>query len=238
MFGDGLQTIEMRCLNRIVVLAGANGAGKTRLLNRIATTGLKIDSRMKGMELDSPTQNLNAVMFVSKNTELIDPANLKIAELSSLAERAETLGANHLVQTTLPYIHRVQNQWREATHPHNPSSELREAKERSYTELQILIKAALGVELSRDQNGNATLFGRPIAQCRLSDGQVALLQWCVALHAQGLSLTEQILLMDEPENHLHPEALIATIERIIAANSQGQIWIATHSVPLIAFSLR
>jgi SAM-dependent methyltransferase len=40
--------------------------------------------------------------------------------------------------------------------------------------------------------------------------------------------------MDEPENHLHPEAMISTIDRIIDANDKGQIWIATHSVPLIA----
>jgi hypothetical protein len=40
--------------------------------------------------------------------------------------------------------------------------------------------------------------------------------------------------MDEPENHLHPESMISTVERIIEANSGGQLWIATHSVPLVA----
>jgi AAA domain, putative AbiEii toxin, Type IV TA system/Methyltransferase domain len=100
--------------------------------------------------------------------------------------------------------------------------------------LRTLICAVLGEELKRDFDNNPTLFGRPIFQAVLSDGQKALLQWCIALHAQKTKLADLILLMDEPENHLHPESMISTVERIIQSNTNGQIWIATHSVPLIA----
>jgi hypothetical protein len=40
--------------------------------------------------------------------------------------------------------------------------------------------------------------------------------------------------MDEPENHLHPSVIINTIERIRKCVTNGQIWIATHSIPLLA----
>jgi hypothetical protein len=69
----------------------------------------------------------------------------------------------------------------------------------------------------------------------LSEGQQALLLWAVALHSQGVKVRDAILTMDEPENHLHPEAMIATLRRIIDANPGGQLWVATHSVPLVAF---
>jgi SAM-dependent methyltransferase len=67
----------------------------------------------------------------------------------------------------------------------------------------------------------------------LSDGQKVLLQLAVAVHPtrdeKGV-----VLVMDEPENHLHPAALIMILDRIQAAMANAQIWIATHSVPLIA----
>jgi hypothetical protein len=41
--------------------------------------------------------------------------------------------------------------------------------------------------------------------------------------------------MDEPENHLHPSILVELIEKIRTYNQKGQIWIATHSIPLISY---
>jgi hypothetical protein len=43
-----------------------------------------------------------------------------------------------------------------------------------------------------------------------------------------------ILLLDEPEVHLHPSVLIDVVGRLRAANPNGQVWIATHDVPLLA----
>jgi SAM-dependent methyltransferase len=44
-------------------------------------------------------------------------------------------------------------------------------------------------------------------------------------------LTEVIILLDEPENHLHPKALLDVVLRL--SEQAAQVWIATHSVPLI-----
>jgi hypothetical protein len=42
------------------------------------------------------------------------------------------------------------------------------------------------------------------------------------------------LLLDEPENHIHPAAIIEVIETLIEKIPDGQIWVATHSVSLLA----
>ena len=47
-------------------------------------------------------------------------------------------------------------------------------------------------------------------------------------------MDELILFLDEPENHLHPSVINETIDRILKLIPNGQIWISTHSIPLIA----
>jgi predicted ATPase len=79
-------------------------------------------------------------------------------------------------------------------------------------------------------DANATVFGKPLTDSGLSDGQKVHIQFAVALHAQKGRLDNTVFIMVEPENHLHPSALI---EFEVANNSQ--FWIATHSVPLLAY---
>ncbi len=148
---------------------------------------------------------------------------------------AESPGVETLSGVALAYIRRAQDLWWNSTHPNCTESEaIRKDKVTSYLALQSLIQTVLGDTLDFDNDFNPTLFGKPIFKASLSDGQRALLLWCIALHAQGGKLNELILVMDEPETHLHPEAMISMIERIIDANPNGQLWIATHSAPLIA----
>lgn len=103
-----------------------------------------------------------------------------------------------------------------------------------YRQLNTLVKRFIGVELDRDLDDHATLYGYPLGTAPLSDGQKILLQFCVAIHAQAEKLSELIVLMDEPENHLHPGAMLDAIEQIQPALTNGQLWIATHSIPLLA----
>ena len=43
-----------------------------------------------------------------------------------------------------------------------------------------------------------------------------------------------VFILDEPENHLHPSALIEFLNRVAEVATNAQFWIATHSVPLLA----
>jgi len=73
-----------------------------------------------------------------------------------------------------------------------------------------------------------------LGKSNLSDGQKILLQLCLAIHCQEESLDDLILFLDEPENHLHPSVLIQTINKLIERTKNGQIWISTHSIPLLS----
>jgi len=47
-------------------------------------------------------------------------------------------------------------------------------------------------------------------------------------------LENSVILIDEPELHLHYEITSKVIDRILKLNTNGQIWIATHNVALVS----
>lgn len=232
---DGLAPIAMRQLRRIVLLSGPNGSGKSRMLTRVQNGGQPSHRANWGRGFQFEGTQIAPVQFVSKNLALSDPAAMTAKDALAKANSAETPGANHLASSALAYIQRVQTHAWNASHQDSPETDsVKRQKVENYKSLCDMVETVLGVQLGSNLDNIVTLFGKPIAEAALSDGQRALLQWCAALHAQGAKLQELVLLMDEPENHLHPESMISTIERIVDANRNGQVWIATHSVPLIA----
>lgn len=81
------------------------------------------------------------------------------------------------------------------------------------------------------------LFGQPFASAALSEGQRVLLCWAILLLRQEGHYKRNVVLIDEPEVYLHPDACaraIESLERLLGKD--GQIWIATHSLPLIAWA--
>ena len=101
-------------------------------------------------------------------------------------------------------------------------------------ELRVLLRDFLDAELEWDDKLDPMIFGRSMSDPGLSRGQQILLQIALSLFFQNGKRDELILLLDEPENHLHPAALVKALDKIREACSNAQIWIATHSVPLLA----
>lgn len=299
--GNGLEDIKMKRLGDVVILAGKNGSGKTRILgtifwqfgkkptmdeitintqqkndntthkNNCETRILEIESKgvnsslEEGAELDrlkmevidvtnriKNNQNVldwdfiktdvslesgrySSVHFVPKEIELTPPDEHDKKNLHNHANSLDELGTHKLKVGTLAKIQVIQNRWFNASHPDfTTSDEERKQAEEEYNNLRNVIKVFFGEELGRDLNGDVTLFGFPIGYAKLSDGQKILLQLCVAIYSQGSKLENLILILDEPENHLHPSILIEFIETLRKTIKNGQIWIATHSIPLLA----
>jgi AAA domain, putative AbiEii toxin, Type IV TA system len=69
---------------------------------------------------------------------------------------------------------------------------------------------------------------------RLSDGEQQVL--ALMYFARRTSATGGILLIDEPELHLHPSLQQALIEVLRQMSARAQVWIATHATKLIAAS--
>lgn len=277
----GLGSIKMDRLGRVVVLAGKNGAGKTRLFDRLEnwTTGNRwpfsslyevknafrsqfgfngsFATDAKDWLLKEFASNMDALRptlaagfydlefdeadkptfapFVPKQVKLENPETLNKRDFLNRAGQAEKLGIGNLHTTALARVQQLQDRWWNATHQASTvNKEEREKAVDRYQKLNSLIARFVGTELERDLDDRATLYGYPIGTAPLSDGQKILLQFCVSIHAQADKLSELIVLMDEPENHLHPGAMLDAIDQIQPALSNGQLWIATHSIPLLA----
>ena len=300
---DGLETIKMDKLSKVVLIAGKNGSGKTRILNKIFNTlSLKpiasrlvtsvqetkdytnsiqsykqeisqlenqlttafgdsitdIESKLQNykgtverwenaltnclyeqhwdfIETDIQSDKYSFVKFVPKNLILQDCNSYSKSQIISDASTLDSVGIDNLPRGTFAKIQVIQDRWFNSTHQHSEATDDEKAKAVSdYEKLQLLIDIFLNTRITRTINDEATLFGFPMGQSNLSDGQKILLQFCMALYSQEASLKDLILVLDEPENHLHPSVIIETIERILTCVTDGQIWIATHSIPLLA----
>lgn len=173
--------------------------------------------------------------FIPKQLTLQDPNLLSKKEIVDNFKELDKVDTPYLAKGSLSTLQFIQDRYFNSTHPDNYSTSNEQIDaEIAYRKLQHLISSMLETTLERDNMGEATLFGLPIGKSNLSDGQKILVQLCVALFKQERSLNELILFMDEPENHLHPSVLIDVINRIIRNTELGQVWISTHSIPLLA----
>lgn len=127
------------------------------------------------------------------------------------------------------------------------SDELR--SQNLFKKLEILqghIKSLLGkdfnyINISQDNviKSQLILDGRAFDLHLLSPGQKTLFAYALLLFFLDINsktnLGESIIIIDEPEKHLHPEAqiiLIDALRKIVSKN--GQLWIATHSIHILS----
>lgn len=228
-------------LNSYVQDGKLNDPEVRRLSDRIAsmqeaiTAQENILSQPYPIITDMQDVGIAVIDFVPNRIELGDWANLNKIEWNRRADQTRTPGVTYLSEGALPLIQQVSERMFNATHPKIKTSEIEASKlNEEYERLDGIINSFLGVKLGWDTNSYSTLFGKPVAQAELSAGQKILLQLAVAIFAQGGSLANSILFMDEPENHLHPSAVIDLLDAIRKINPGGQIWIATHSIPLLS----
>lgn len=244
----GLHHVDMKRLGNVVVLAGPNGAGKTRILELVnsltphAWTHQNNPARSPNTQLDNiqfSAQSSAPVIarFTSKHRTLGDPMGLAPVNLEKAHSTCvNSLGTVHFDVRTVEYINRIAALHWNASHPETFTDDSeREKHAETWKSLKRAIESVIpGATLKRNNEGSVCIFGKPIHKAGLSDGQSALLVIAAALHAQSSRLDNAIILIDEPESHLHPSALLEYVDRLRAATPNGQIWIATHSVHILA----
>jgi ATPase subunit of ABC transporter with duplicated ATPase domains len=264
----------MEKLGAIVVVAGRNGAGKTRLMKRliewqnaarhspVSAAQLEMIRRQlegekssgpRRTQLEKQLADLQTRMtakegvvlseagtavivpFVPNKLELSDPNAMSKQNLLQASKSVEAPGVGHLPGGSFARIQTFQDRKWEATHPSRTISEDEISTTLAdYERLEQLIQRFLNSPITRSIDGEAQLFGLPLGKTALSDGQKVVLQLCIAIHAQGANLNNLIIFMDEPENHLHPAALLDLVTAVQERVGNGQLWIATHSIPLLA----
>jgi len=236
----GLKAINMSRLGRYVALAGKNGAGKSRILRKLENY---VQDREDNINFGQdriipsiPNAPFKAVRFVPKQLVLTDPRNSGTNSLGQAYSSAKVPGFNNYEVNCLRYVQKIQIRWWNTQHQHfsGPPEEIDGALA-EYDSLQKLTSQLLGTKFDINSDGDVTIFGRPVATAGLSDGQIVILQLCIALHAQRSQLGSTVLLLDEPENHLHPSATIDLLKSLSELADRVQIWISTHSIPLLAY---
>jgi ABC-type multidrug transport system ATPase subunit len=176
--------------------------------------------------------------FVPKSLTLADSYAIRPQELEGHAKTIYNMGTGSIATGTIPAIDLILKKWINV----NTTSidDIKSTKEQiekiniDYNKLRKYIKLFLNTDLNRTEEGYAEIFDKRIGEAQLSNGQLILLQFCMALFAQEAKLEDLIIFMDEPENHLHPAALIEVLDKITPHVKNGQVWIATHSINILA----
>jgi len=191
-----------------------------------------------GLGIEVSAKSIKTLSFVPKLLSLQDPRQKNQQQIIGYYQSVANPGFDDFPNKCFSYIQQLQNRYMEATHQMMAASSTdgeRKNISSEYDGLRALIKSLLKTDLDRSNDGEAKLFGRALAESNLSEGQKVIVQFVVALHAQKSVLDNTIFLMDEPENHLHPSALIEFFEDLSKIAPNAQFWIATHSVPLLAY---
>lgn len=304
----GLGTISLRKLDQIVILAGKNGAGKSRILRRLKSYlesdlldenrhrfddarrfGLgpvsltrcgalqrhgtmlpdfsstitpgdlavrllsrymmpsrlgstewvdgfinRVNSHFASVKLDS-SNDFDFVTLTPSTLDFTDPSELASKVMWARSQESRACSIDNLPERVVARIQDVQNRWENAhsTNLHAMPDVAEEAKE-EYSRLQSIAEALLGTGFDRSIDGEVCLRSRALGRANLSQGERVLLLWTVILHSQVKHLSEAVVVIDEPENHLHPQALLEALDRFTKMHPKVQFWIATHSLPVLA----
>jgi len=179
------------------------------------------------------------IRFVPTVASLQDPSAFTQMDASNRAKQLEgqVAGAEFTAPAYAYEVLRRANE-HELARRRAGGTELLE-HERGALELRKLLSRLLGEDFPLEIQDGRLQIGphQPYTQS-LSAGQQILFQFGCLLHAQRKNLSDSIVLLDEPENHLHPAVLIEVIAALQSISSLAQVWIATHSVPLVAHLVR
>jgi ABC-type multidrug transport system ATPase subunit len=291
----GLPSIQMSKLSNVVIIAGKNGAGKTRFFtmlqgviekhptakreqsiddamlthkqrlgilkyaqqNAQATKDKKEEQQLAQsiaarnkeimklereqangnyLSFNAPKEDTQVTNFVPRSLGLIDSYDITEKARSTYARNIYTVGIDNLSSGVIPAIHTIQHRFTQSQVAADLeiTPEEKTKIEADYYKLKEYINTFLGTDLARNIDGQPLLFGERIGQANLSDGQKILLQFCLAIYAQESLLENLVIFMDEPENHLHPGALVEVLDNISRHIPNGQLWIATHSINVLA----
>ncbi len=94
------------------------------------------------------------------------------------------------------------------------------------SELEILGEDATRLQVGLRIDG----LLRPLAAAELSDGTLRYLCLLAALMSPR---PPELLVLNEPEQSLHPDLLAPLAEQIHAASQRGQVWVISHSHALV-----
>lgn len=235
---NGLSKFPMLSLGTVIVLTGRNGSGKTRLLKLIEQTVCDLQAG----RMNSPLQlkieeNGEEVFLTPDNADCIEVVNYSHfdAQLQSpkdftpyvIHKAKDILQVCDYEETALNSLLLLEDL------AHGYSEEFRDGTE--FEHFSNHFAQVLGLQIEKDPDtGELKLFGQTIQEAGLSPGQQYLLRIAIACY-RNRDNAKMIFLMDEPELHLHPKALIEFMNQMRKKFTAAQFIISTHSLELISY---
>lgn len=236
---------EISGLKKIVIITGANGSGKSRFLK-------VLEKRFKQLKADFNESNncfkiteTDSISGEKERDFTKDDANkmelINYSHFDAKLQRSENFS---------PYvIHQAKDKLKKCNYEETALNSLlyledlslgysEESNEsNNYLALNDFISFAKELELDfswEKEEKTIKIFNRNINDANLSPGQLYTFRIAVACQAHEKN-ENLILLLDEPETHLHPSLLIKIINKLMAHFENAQFFIATHSLSLISY---
>lgn len=237
---DGLKRFGRFSLGNIVVLAGSNGSGKTRLLKLL-------ERYVHGLQDGQDTGILKISIAETDADDAGEPLTLETVSKIELVNYSHYDAQLQPPRDYTPYvISKARLLLREYDYEETALNALLLLEDMSNgyspefkdgTEWEHFVKeyaAPFHIELSRDRDGRPLLFDLETERAALSPGQQYLLRMAVACYCNEQN-NKVVFLLDEPELHLHPQAQIELIKTLRSKFPNTQFWVSTHSLALISF---
>lgn len=235
---DGLSPFPIFSLGDVVILTGCNGSGKTRLLKLIektiralqaghASSPLQLKIEENGGESALTTENASYIQVVNYShfdAQLQSPKGFTPYVIHKAKDILQVCNYEETALNSLLLLEDLAQGY---------SEEFQDGKQFEYFSANFA--QVFGLHIERDPGTNKLkLFGQSIEEAGLSPGQQYLLRIAVACY-RNQNNPNMIFLMDEPELHLHPEALISFMNQMRKKFADAQFVISTHSLELISY---
>lgn len=219
-------------LGDVVILTGANGSGKTRLLDMIRRhlQTLEYKDKLKLTYLDElgmEREYAEAALLQAANYSHYD-AVLQLAKKFSpyvIGKAKKLLAECNYEETALNALLVIEDM------AYGYSEEFRDGKK--FQEFCEFVSDKFDLKIEKTEKG-IHLFGLGAEDAKLSPGQQYLLRIAVACFFND-NQDNLLIILDEPELHLHPKAMIHMVEQMRDHFKDTQFWISTHSVELISY---
>jgi len=221
---NGLKPFVMENLRHVIVLTGPNGSGKTRLLKLLAEY-LRNKNECSCKNFSIYPENAEDKFIVSDFSHYDAPLQLP----SSFPYFVISLTNNRLRGGEFANIDKEALLYIQCIAWHNKDE---------FKQFNSLLEKIIGEQIY-EKNKKLTFFNLEFNNMNLSPGQQYLLRLCVVLFYNQRKWDysneyKRVLILDEPEMHLHPGVLLNVIDTIQDVFKNTQIWIATHSITLLS----
>ena len=218
------------------IVIGSNGSGKTRFLNAICDFYHKI--RKKNTVVYGFFPSLSSKKY--SNNDIINEKSQQYAltdklldnniEFEDILKEIELNNENYINKLLEKSTRLINELNANALKNLIENYKIISSSDGSYNDGQEIIVEDNSIKIKfkdgrvEDLQNALNLF---------SPGELMIFYISILLSLHNKKNTNQVLIIDEPECHLHPKSLLAFIKILKESNLFSSIWIATHSLFLI-----